>query len=349
MATHRRRTLAGLVPLLIAVVLAGRLLPATPARAAPPAITTIRYLNTRGQVDVFEIAQALGWFKDKGIRLEPEGYSQGGPESLFAMASGSVDIAGAATPAIINAIAAGAKIIAVMGNGGVSRSVNSKFFVLANSNIHSAADLRGKSIAVNTLGAHLDYTVREYLHDHGMKPDAVSLIAVPGPQLEEVLHHRQADVVAVGAWQTVFAGKIEADGGARVLFTDYGVLGNIVLGSYAMEKSFISRHLQAVREFVTLSARATDWAREHPAEAQKLVAEILKKRGDNPALARYWTGLGLRAHDLYTPRDAQFWIDVLVRAGRLEQGQLTPDDVETNRYNGFTELGVERLRATRAE
>lgn len=301
-------------------------------------VTVIRYLGTHGDVTSYEIADALGWLKDKGIRIESEGFSQGGPESLVAMASGAVDIAGAATPAIINAIVAGAKIIGVMPDGGVDKNINSKFFVLTSSDIHAAKDLQGKSIAVNTIGAHLDYTIREYLRDHGLRPDAVSLVTVPGPQLEQILRHKQTDVVAVGAWQSVFAGKIEADGGVRSLFTDYDVLGNIVLGTDAMEKSFIAKHTQAVRDFVTASARAADWTTQHPEEARKLFAQILKKRGDNPALAQYWPGFGLRQHALYTPHDAQFWIDVLVRSGRLKPGQLTADDVDTNNYNGFANL-----------
>lgn len=308
------------------------------AQIAEQDVTVIRYLASRGTIATYEVADALGWLKDKGISIESEGFSQGGPESLVAMASGSVDIAGAATPAVINAIAAGAKILGVMPDGGVDKEVDSKFFVLADSDIRDAKDLQGKSIAVNTLGAHLDYTVRKYLHDHGLHPDAVDLVTVPGPQLEQILRHKQTDVVAVGAWQSVFAGKIEADGGVRVLFTDYDVLGTIVLGNDAMEKSFIAQHRQAVRDFVTASARAADWTVEHPDEAKKLVAGILKKRGDNPDLARYWPGFGLRQHALYTPHDAQFWIETLVRAGRLKPGQLTPDDVVSNNYNGFASL-----------
>lgn len=332
---------AGLGAATMALVSAWQGATATTAGAADAArrdAVVIRYLSTRGDVATYEIADALGWLKDKHIRIESQGYSQGGPESLVAMASGSVDIAGAATPAIINAITAGAKILGVMPDGGVDKDVNSKFFVLADSDIHSAKDLRGKSIAVNTLGAHLDYTVREYLRNHGISSDAVSLITVPGPQLEQVLRHKQADVVAVGGWQTVFAGKIEQGGGVRVLFTDYDVLGSIVLGTDAMEKAFIDKNTEAVRDFVTASARAADWSVQYPIEARKVVAAILKTRGDNPELAQYWRGFGLRQHALYTPRDAQFWIDVLARAGRLKPGQLTPDDVDTNAYNGFAKL-----------
>src|SRR5690348_6516422 len=58
----------------------------------------IRYLNDRGAVRSFEIADALGFLKEQGIRIEFEGDSSGAPESLAALASGSVDSVGVATP-----------------------------------------------------------------------------------------------------------------------------------------------------------------------------------------------------------------------------------------------------------
>jgi ABC-type nitrate/sulfonate/bicarbonate transport system substrate-binding protein len=162
----------------------------------------IRYLNDRGYVPPYEIAEALGFFKDKGIRFESEGDSPGGPESLAALASGTIDVAGAATPAMINAIAGGAKILCIMPRAGVSKDVSSKFFVLDSRSIKAATDIKDKSVAINTLGAHREYTIREYLRLHGLNKNDVKLVTVPGPQLDETLRDRKADVVAVGAWQS---------------------------------------------------------------------------------------------------------------------------------------------------
>jgi len=312
---------------------------ADPARAEGPDANpvVIRYLNDPGAVRSFEIADALGYLKEKGIRLEFKGYSHGAPESLAALASGSADLIGIATPAAINAIAAGAKILCILPAQGISKDVNSKFFVLEGSPIKTADDLEGKSIAVNTPGAHLDYTVREYLRMHGLKGD-VKLMTVPGPQLDRTLRERQADVVAVGAWQSPVAAKIAAEGGVRVLFTDHDVLGDIVLGNVVMNKAFIDQHPQAVEEFVTAAAKASDWAVEHPDQARKLFAQILKNRGDDPAAAGYWLGYGLRRHALYKDHDIKFWLDVLVREGRLKAGQLAPEDIATNKYNENAQL-----------
>jgi ABC-type nitrate/sulfonate/bicarbonate transport system substrate-binding protein len=338
MKRHRLRRTAQIVSCAVLAVLYLQF-GGAPVRAdadADPVV--IRYLNDRGYVPPYEIADALGFFKGKGIRFKSEGDSPGGPESLAALASGSIDVAGAATPAMINAIAGGAKILCIMPRAGVSKDVSSKFFVLDSSSIKAAADLKGKSIAVNTLGAHLDYTIREYLRLHGLNKDDVKLATVPGPQLDETLRHRQADVVAVGVWQGPIAAKIAAGGSVRVLFTDHDVLGDIVLASNAMETAFIDQHPQAVKELVTASAKAVDWVTEHPDEARKLVAEILKKRGEDAAGAASWPGYGISRHALYKDHDTKFWLDVLVREGKLKPGQLSPEDIATNKYNPNAQL-----------
>ncbi|HXZ09066.1 MAG TPA: ABC transporter substrate-binding protein [Paraburkholderia sp.] len=325
-------------------LLAMGLLTVASVRAAEPVpatgkqgTTVIRYLASAGSIDASEIAAAKGWLQADGIRFESVGFSQGGPESLFAIAAGSIDMAGAANAAVINAISNGSDILAVKPGFGVSQATNSKFYVLNKSPITKPADLIGKTIAVNTLGAHLDYTVREYLRINHIPLNSVRLVVVPGPQLEQTLRSGQVDVAAVGAWQAVFAGKLEADGGVRVLFDDYQVLGNITLGYDVMRRTFLEAHPAAVRAFVSDSARAADWAAEHPDDAKKLIAELLAKRGENPALAGYWPGFGLRQHALLTDHDAQFWLQVFEREGKLHKGQLPVDDVQTNRYNSYAQ------------
>jgi ABC-type nitrate/sulfonate/bicarbonate transport system substrate-binding protein len=327
---------AAAVALLVAFASGSAMAADAGANAHP--VTVIRFFSNHGFVAPYEIANALGWLKPKGIEIKSVGFSQGGPENIFGVDNGSVDIAGCATPGIINAIAGGAPIIGVNTNLGESKTSNSKFFVLADSAIKSAKDLNGKSIAVNTLGAHLDYVVRLYLKQHHMQPSDVQLVVVPGPQLDQVLRHKQVNVAAVGAWQSVFAGKIAAGGNVRVLFTAYDVLGPIMLDANVMKKSFIAAHPKAIRDFVTITAKAADWASTHLQKTKAIIAEIYKNRGDNPELAQYFTGYGLRQHALLTAHDGQFWIDALVHAGKLKAGTLTPADIETNKYNDLAKL-----------
>ena len=141
----------------------------------------------------------------------------------------------------------------------------------------------------------------------------------------------------LGRGRRPIAAKIAAERGVRVQFTDHDVLGDIVLASNAMEDAFIDRHPQAVKQFVTASAQAVDWVAEHPDEARKLVAQILKMRGEDAAGAATWPGYGLPRHALYRDHDTKFWLDVLVREGKIADGRLSPEDIATNKYNAYAQ------------
>ncbi|TPK49186.1 MULTISPECIES: ABC transporter substrate-binding protein [unclassified Mesorhizobium] len=321
--TITRRSLLLRAPLAAGIIAVG--LPSIARSQA--ASVKIRYLASRGSISPHELADQLGYFKGLGIELENVGYAGGGPESLFALASGSVDLGSAATPAVINSIAGGNDFVAAYPSDGINSQVKSVFYVLEDSPIRSIADVAGKTISVNTLGAHLDYAVREALHSVGLPPDAAKLVVVPGPQLEQTLRSHQVDVAGLGYWQATFAGALVANGGVRGVFNDADVLGEIAGGFIVLRRDFIAANRDAAKNFVEQSARAADWSRQNPDEARKVLAEILDKRGENGELARYWTGFGLREKAVATDRDIDFWVAVLERDGRLPRGKLKAADI----------------------
>ena len=54
---------------------------------------------------------------------------------------------------------------------------------------------------------------------------------------------------------------------------------------------------------------------------------MLEERGENPDVARFFKGYGVREGGRATERDLQFWIEVLEREGRLEPGKLKAADI----------------------
>ncbi len=286
-----------------------------------------RYLASQGGLSAHELAAELGYFEGTGITIENVGYATGGPASLIALASGDVEVGGAATSAVLNAIVGGNDFVAAYPSNGINDEVQSIFYVLEDSPIREIKDIAGKSIAVNTLGAHLDYTIREALHSVGLPSDAANQIVVPGPQLEQVLRSGQVDVSAFGYWQTTFEGAASRNGGLRAIFDDTDVLGEIAGGFVVLRRDFIEKHPDAARVFVEQSQRALDYAREHPEETRAVFAKALAERGENPDIAQYFRGYGVRPGGKAVERDLQFWIDVLMREGKLKQGQLAAKDI----------------------
>ncbi|WEZ84301.1 ABC transporter substrate-binding protein [Rhizobium sp. 32-5/1] len=286
-----------------------------------------RYLASQGGLSAYELAAELGYFDGTGITVENVGYATGGPASLIALASGDVEIGSAATSAVLNSIVGGNDFVAAYPSNGINDEVQSIFYVLEDSPIREIKDIAGKSIAVNTLGAHLDYTIREALHSVGLPTDAANQIVVPGPQLEQVLRSGQVDVSAFGYWQTTFEGVAKQNGGLRAIFDDTDVLGEIAGGFIVLRRDFIAKHPDAAKVFVEQSQRALDYAREHPEETKAIFAKALAERGENPEIAKFFRGYGVRPGGQAVDRDLQFWIDVLVREGKLKEGQLAAKDI----------------------
>lgn len=288
---------------------------------------TLRYLASQGGLSAYELAAELGYFDGTGITLENVGYAQGGPASLVALAGGSVEIGSAATAAVLNSIAAGNDFVAAFPSNGINDQAQSVFYVLEDSPIKSIEDLPGKTIAVNTLGAHLDYVVREALHQKGLPEDSANLIVVPGPQLEQVLRSKQVDIAAFGYWQTTFTGAALQNGGLRAVFDDTDVLGDIAGGFIVLRRDWIEAHPEEAKAFVEGSVKALDYARENPEETKAIFAKVLAERGENADVAQYFAGYGVREGGLPVERDVQFWIDVLERQGAVKQGQLVAKDI----------------------
>lgn len=304
----------------LGVMLSAIVLFAAPVMAQSKVV--LRDLSSHGSVSAHELAQELGYFDDTNVTIESVGYASGGPESLFALASGSVDIGSAATPAVINSIASGNAFLVAYPENGINPQTQSLFTVLDQSPIHSIEDMAGKTIAVNTLGAHLDYTIREAFRRVHLPSDAANLVVVPGPQLEQVLRSGQVDVAAFGYWQTTFEGAARARGGLRAVLGDTDVLGEIAGGFVVLRQDFVRKHPEEAKQFTRQSARALDYSRQHPQETKQAIARILQKRGENPEIAQYFAGYGVRPGGLPVPEDLQFWIDVLVREGRILSGEL---------------------------
>ncbi len=104
-------------------------------------------------------------------------------------------------------------------------------------------------------------------------------------------------------------------------------------GFIVLRRDFIDKHPEAAKVFVEQSERALDYARENPEETKKIFAKALAERGENPDIAQFFRGYGVRPGGKAVERDLQFWIDVLVREGKLKEGQLSANQLL---YSGET-------------
>lgn len=305
------------------------------AEGSQPEALTLRHQSGVGQVSFPELAADLGYLDP--LKLEFIGNTISGPQDIQTVVTGDVDFGLAFNGAIIKLVAAGAPIRAVVGGYGVDEETFTGFFALDDAPIRSARDLIGKQVAMNTLGAHAELMLREYLSRADLSPDEikkVTMVVLPPVNIEQALRNGNIDVAALTG---IFRDKAQERGGVRQLFSDYELYGKFTAGSYVFTKRFIDKNPNTVRKFTDGVGRAIEWARSTPREQviERLRAIIAKrKRQENDEVVRFWksTGIAGTAGQL-SDREFQIWIDWLVKDGELWPNQLRPADVYSNQYN----------------
>ncbi|AHK28685.1 sulfonate ABC transporter substrate-binding component [Rhodococcus opacus PD630] len=299
--------------------------------------TVLRYEGTTGQVSFPELAADLGYYQK--VELNWIGDTTSGPQSIQNAATGQTDFGGAFNGAVLKLAAADSPITSVIGYYGSDKETFNGYYVLDGSPITSARDLIGKKVGMNTLGAHHEFLVREWLAREGLTPDEikqVELTVVPPVNTEQALRQGQIDVGTLGS---VFRDKAVERGGIRPLFTDESIFGSFTYGSLLFRDDFIAKNKDAVADFVQGTARAIRWTQTTPRD--DVIAkykDIITKRGRNETtdLVDYWKSPGVAGPGgVITDKEIQTWIDWLVRNGELEDGKLTPADVYTNEYNPY--------------
>lgn len=315
---------------------------ATQAHAAPPLEKTeIRYQGWAGQVTWIELAEDLGYLAP--LKAKWVGNTISGPQDIQTVVTGDVDLGGAFNGAVVKLLAKKAPIKAVLGYYGVDENTWSGYYVKDDSPIKSARDLIGKKVAVNTLGAHHEFMVREYL-ERAKLSDAeakqVTLVVTPPVTGEQALRQGHVEVTTLGG---VLRDKARERGGIRPLFTDRDLYGNFTAGSIVLHNKFIEQNPNTSRHLVSALARSIEWARNTPpAEVRARFVKIIdgRKRAETADTIQYWKSTGVAGTGgVIKDKELQIWIDWLVKDGLLKPGQVKPTDLYTNAFNPYANNG----------
>lgn len=312
---------------------------------------TLKYQGGTGMVTFPELAEDLGYLAP--VKLDYIGNTTGGPHDIQTLVTGDVDFGTAFNGAIVKLKATGSSIKAVVGSYGSDEETWHGCFVNEDSPIKTVRDLIGKKIAVNTLGAHHEFIIKEYLQRNGLSGkeiEQVELVAIPPVNIEQVLRSRQVDAAILFG---IFKDMALARGNLRLLFTDIQLYGPFTAGAYVFREEFIEQHAHTVEKFVDATARAIEWAKVTPREEviarfRKIIAR--RGRNENDLAISYWKSTGIAAKGgLVQKEEFQTWIDWLVRDGRLKSGEITAEDIYDNRFNPYRLDASKPLDTARAQ
>ncbi|MED4452332.1 ABC transporter substrate-binding protein [Metabacillus fastidiosus] len=300
---------------------------------------TLKYEGSVGTVTYPELAQDLGYLDP--IKLEWIGNTTSGPASIQNAATGETHFGGAFNGAIAKLIASGAPIKSVIGYYGSDEYTFHGFYILEGSPIKNARDLIGKKVGMNTMGAHHEFVLKEYLRQNGLTEDEikqVTLVVVPPVNTEQALRQKQIDVAVLGG---MLRDRALEKGGISKLFSDYDLFGSFTGGSLVFTEKFIKENPNTVSKFVEATAKAIEWAQTTPKE--EVIARfesIIEKRGreEDTETIQYWKSSGIAQKGGFIQEsEFQVWVDWLEKSGEFKEGQVKLDDLYTNEFNPFKE------------
>lgn len=238
------------------------------AQAAEP--LRIGYVFAMANAPVL-IAERLGYFKDEGLAVEVKPLGDG-PVIQQALAAHELDVAYVGTPPVYQWYTRGLKsvILAKVNYG------QAAVLAGAQSGIQDLAGLKGHKLAGIKKGSGMDVLLRGYvLKEHaGLDPDRdLTIVDLPPGNMNAALDRGIVD--AAFSWEP-FVSQALLRGSARLLLDVNQALPHypwyVVIG---VPETLRDRPDDVVK-LLRAHRRAIDFLNEHPAEANRIIADAFK-------------------------------------------------------------------------
>lgn len=255
-------------------------------------------------------AAEQGFFEDQGLDvvLQP---ANGGPATVPALQSGAIDVGQSGILNAVQAQAAGLDIPCFLGNARMSPEGSFLPLVASEqSGVESAADLSGKSIAVNALGSAQELLATAYLEAEGVDVDSVKFVAVEIPAAAAAVTSGQVDAAIMTA---PFSNIALAQGAVLIeAHPEAAIEDDLSFACYIATRDWLEENPEVVERFTTALDDAQAYIEENPAYQLEVVAKNLKTEA-----ALVDGGMPLISPDLSTD-DVQHWIDLGLEYGILD-------------------------------
>jgi NitT/TauT family transport system substrate-binding protein len=205
---------------------------------------------------------------------------QGTPPMITALANGELEIANLAYSTLGIAIQnAGIDDLRVISDGfrdGVPGHFSNQFFVRKDSGIKSIAELKGRVLATNVIGAGVDIAMKAGLRKHGLidKRD-FTVIEAPFPTMPAMLNDRKADLVTA---VMPFALNPLLNQIGVPLYDQTEGMGTTQFTVWTARKPWIDKNRAALVDYMEDMIRIVRWyldPKNHD-EAAKIASSLLK-------------------------------------------------------------------------
>ena len=235
---------------------------------------------TVGVIPILDVAPIYlgveqGFFKENGLELKLE-TAQGGAAIVPAILSGQYQFGFSNNTSLLLAQSKGLPL-KIVAPGSSSTSQDGEDFagvvVKADSPIKKAADLAGKSVAINTLNNISDTVVREAVRKDGGDPTAIKFVELPFPDMPAAVAEGRVEAAfVVEPFLAISEGQ-----GARDVASAYALAtDDLSVATYFTSEQLIKSDPEMVKAFADAMVKSQTYASENPDEVRRIITTYTK-------------------------------------------------------------------------
>lgn len=234
-----------------------------PASGADPNTVKVGYIPIGDCLQLY-VAEDLGFFNEAGIIVETKPM-KGGAVIAPAVEAGEANVGWSNTISIIIAHDKGFNF-EFLTSGAISSEPENRvhsLLVQKGSAIKSVADLKGKTVAINTLGNINELSMVALLDRNGMKKKDIRLVEVPFPSMEAALKNGAVDaILAVEPFVTLTQSHGAGEVLVKSVHASYGE--QFMIGGWFAKRNWITKHPKLAMRFQQAINKASDWIAANP-------------------------------------------------------------------------------------
>lgn len=220
------------------------------------------------------LAIEQGFFEDEGLSVSLNS-TISNPAIPAAVVSGDLEagvtgwstVANFATQGLPVQVAVG---LSAIGDGTDGADGGLTLVSLADGDIDSPADLAGKTVLMNSLGADPEATVRVIATNAGVDPDSINFQAVDLPEIPAALRAGRADAVVISE---PFLTALMADTEVNILGSAVDMQPSRPGLNLVVSTSYAEDHPEVVAGIQLAMARAATFANENPDAVRSLLVD----------------------------------------------------------------------------
>ena len=307
--------------LILSFVLALIAIPINAFSAAAPSRLVIGYASTTPRLMPLWMARDQGFFAKYGIESEPV-LLRSGATLVTGMASGDIQIGRTAGAAVLAAVAAGHEIKML-----ATFSSRNSYDVVVRPNIKRAEDLRGKKLAINSVGGGTWIGAMLWLEHFGIDPqrDQILLQSVGDQGV-------QSQALESGVVDVVFVDSVLKQKGMTILAESRELTQPLVSQSTIVPRAFLQQYPDVAEGYLKGEIEGIAFA-VAPKNKPAVIKTLMRRLRVDAAAAEEGYSDMLRGIDRkpFASLEGMRNLQRLLKPRNPKIGELRVDDVVDNR------------------